>query len=81
MAQFRATISGQRGEASRLGSKNSGMRVTCNGWNGGVTVYAQCRQNEDDRDVFVIYATGGSNGAKPQRILGTVDGDGNWVPA
>jgi hypothetical protein len=38
MAQFRGVIAGQRGEASRLGSKSSGLTVHCNGWNGGVTV-------------------------------------------
>lgn len=38
MAQFRGTIQGQRGEASRLGSKTSGLVVTAASWSGAVQV-------------------------------------------
>ena len=40
MARFRATLQGNRGEVSRLGSKASGMSAHINGWNTGVTIYA-----------------------------------------
>lgn len=38
MAQFRGTIQGFRGEASRLGSKDSGLHVTAASWQGAVSV-------------------------------------------
>lgn len=60
MARFRATISGQRGMASRLGSKKSGMVVTVNGWHKGITVVASV--NSKDEDVFDIIHTKGSCG-------------------
>lgn len=73
MAQFRGTVSGQRGEASRLGSKNSGLTVTANGWNAGVTVRA--RVNDEGCDVFDVYATGGSGyNGRHERIASIVDG-------
>lgn len=60
MAQFRGTVQGNRGEASRLGNKSSGLTVTCNGWNMGVKVVATY-DNETDTDVFKVYKTGGSH--------------------
>ncbi len=60
MAQFRGTIEGARGGvASRLGHKGSGIKVTANGWDDGVRVYADDR---DGRDHFTVIRTGGSNG-------------------
>lgn len=59
MAHFRATIKGMRGEASRLGSRDSGLNVTCNGWRDGVHVAADV---VDGEDVFNIYSNGGSDG-------------------
>ena len=38
MAQYLAAIKGQRGEASRLGSKRSGMDATVASWEGSVSV-------------------------------------------
>lgn len=38
MAHFIAYVRGQRGEASRLGSKTSGMHSTTASWQGSVTV-------------------------------------------
>lgn len=38
MAHFRGTIKGQRGEASRLGSKKSGLTVEAASWQGKVVV-------------------------------------------
>ena len=38
MAQFRAIIQGQRGEASRLGSKSTGLRAVVQSWGGEVAV-------------------------------------------
>lgn len=38
MAHFRGIIQGTRGEASRLGSKNSGLNVAACSWQGSVVV-------------------------------------------
>lgn len=59
MAHFRAVIKGQRGEASRLGSKTSGLKAVVNGWTVGCMVEAR---REGDKDVFRVYKTNGSNG-------------------
>ena len=77
MAQFRANILGQRGGASRLGSAKSGILAIVNGWHGGVTVEAK---HVDGRDIFEIYATGGS-GDKNTTWIGCVDQCGNFFPA
>lgn len=38
MAQFRGMLKGQRGQASRLGSKRSGLEVAACSWQGSVLV-------------------------------------------
>ena len=38
MAHFRGTLQGTRGEASRLGSKKSGLTVDAASWQGSVLV-------------------------------------------
>ena len=70
MAQFRAIILGQRGAASRLGSKNSGILAHVDGWNAGVTVRAMV--DTQGRDVFTVYATGGSNRAQTERVIAVI---------
>lgn len=60
MAQFRAVIKGQRGSASRLGNKKSGISAIVSGWNCGVKVEAQTSQSGDD--FFYIDATSGNGG-------------------
>lgn len=68
MAQFRGTIKGQRGEASRLGNKKTGLRVTANGWDTGVTVMLT---HVDGRDEVAVWRTGGSNGRGRDTLLAT----------
>ena len=77
MAQFRATISGQRGEASRFGSKASGLRVTANGWNAGVRVIAR---HVDGQDVFTVYRTAGSGYSLATQEIATII-DGQIIPS
>ena len=72
MARFRATVTGSRGEASRLG--HHGISTKTNGWNAGVDVEAGVIGGED---CFTVFATGGSNGRSlcyPHRIA-EVKGD------
>lgn len=74
MAQFRGTLDGSRGPASRLGTKNSGLQVTANGWHLGCSAYLTYDE-EADTDRITIYLTGGSSGGESPDILfsGTVE--------
>jgi len=77
MAHFMAVIQGNRGEASRLGSANSGMQASVNGWHSGVRVYASYNE-EKGRDEFQITLSGGSNGyivPRPLGVFALVDGE------
>lgn len=65
MAHFRATIKGQRGEASRLGSAKSGIMAEINGWDRGIKVYAE---HKDGKDHFTVISTGGSNHARKEIV-------------
>ena len=71
MAQFRGTIQGGRGTASRLGTKKSGLEIECNGWNSGVSVHA-VHNLDTGKDEFEIFATGGSGHNQGQGYLGKV---------
>lgn len=77
MAQFMTTIQGNRGETSRLGSKNSGMVARVNGWDSGVTVIAG---HDDEGDFFNVYQTGGSNHTTAQKLIGVLR-NGEFTPA
>ena len=68
MAQFRATIQGQRGVASRLGSKTSGLEVTANGWGLGVRVSVR-HNKETGQDIFAVYKTQGSGNNSGHEVL------------
>ena len=77
MSHFYASMQGNRGEATRCGSKQSGIDAHIRGWNSGVRV--SCRYNKTTgRDECFIYATGGSNRSSQDIELGSVvnDGDG-----
>ncbi len=77
MAQFYAEIQGNRGEATRMGTKNSGIRGHIRGWNVGVRIEG----SHGDRDTFDVYATSGSSGRSGAGFLGTVtlDDDGHVI--
>ena len=70
MAQFRAIIKGQRGAASRLGSKKSGILARIDGWNNGIAVSAE---HINGKDVFSGYRTGGSNDSRFLKKLAEVE--------
>ena len=70
MAHFMGTVKGNRGLASRLGTKNTGLTVRCNGWHCGIEVYALYDATLQ-KDIFIVYQTGGSansNGKEIARI-------------
>lgn len=61
MAQFYAEIHGNRGPATRMGTKQSGMFAHVRGWNVGVEVYCY-HDAAINKDVIIVTRTGGSNG-------------------
>lgn len=81
MARFIGSVQGNRGEATRLGTPNGGIRTVARGWNVGVNVQGN---KEADGDVFTIYADGGSNGHTAGMYIGTVklvDGKVTFIAA
>ena len=69
MAHFRGTLQGSRGEASRLGTKASGLDTTTDGWTSGVRVYGCVRGG---LDTFDVNATKGSGYGNHQGFIGYV---------
>ena len=74
MSRFYAEIKGNRGMASRQGFKDSGMWSHTRGWLTGVQV--NCYVVNDDKDVINVYATGGSNGNKPTKLIAIIYDNG-----
>lgn len=77
MAHFIGYLQGNRGAASRLGTKNSGVDVTARGWNigGSVRVY-----HAEGKDYVVFTLDGGSNDTNEKlRKIYTHDENGNLV--
>lgn len=68
MAHFRATIQGNRGVASRLGSEGSGITAVINGWDSGIIVEGWY-DKKLGIDVFCVTKTGGSNGCGPVKVV------------
>ena len=74
MAEFRGTVQGNRGEASRLGHKSSGLTTECNTWNFGV----RCRAvyNEfTERNEIVVFSTSGSGYGSSDEVIAIVASD------
>lgn len=69
MAQFYAEIQGNRGVASRQGSRGSGIWGHIRGWNVGIRVVGDVTEEGDD--VFSVWLTSGSNGYKSSKFIGT----------
>ena len=67
MSHFYGWMKGSRGETTRCGTKNSGIKLTAHGWDLGATV--QMFQ-EDGEDVALVYLTTGSTGNGPNVFLG-----------
>lgn len=74
MAQFYAEIQGNRGAATRMGSKESGISGHIRGWDIGARV-TMVYNKETGKDEVHIRLTSGSNGGKCGKCLGkyTVD--------
>lgn len=76
MAQFIGSVEGNKGAATRVGHKSSGLTTKTNGWNCGVCVVAR---HEDGIDYFDVYSTGGSNNNIKKKLLGTLTEKGEWL--
>ena len=60
MARFWGFVRGKaKTAATRLGTEKTGLGGSFNGWNIGVSV--NCFVDNDGKDIFYIYKTGGSN--------------------
>jgi hypothetical protein len=68
MARFWARIQGNRGEATRLGTKASGIHSETNGWDIGCRVWI-CPNNETGEDEMIVWLTGGSNNPGLRKVL------------
>jgi hypothetical protein len=66
MAQFIGYVEGNRGPASRTGSKNSGLSASAQGWSVGGKVVVT---HEDGRDVVRVYKTSGSHARRSPELI------------
>ena len=73
MAHYRAEIKGNRGSASRLGHKTTGISSHTCGWESGIRV--EGHYDEDLGDIFMVYQTSGSGFKKSSVLLGKLIGD------
>jgi len=69
MAHFYATASGSaKTEATRCGTKNSGLYATANGWDIGGEIELKYDSNLDT-DIVKLYTTTGSNGNRRKLVM------------
>jgi len=69
MSRFYASIKGNRGIATRQGSKGSGIEGHIRGWDIGARVI--CYVDDNGNDAIRITLTGGSNRPSSIKDLGT----------
>lgn len=70
MSQFYAEIQGHRGEASRQGTRKSGIWCHIRGWKIGA--FVECFYNaKTGKDIVRVYKTGGSNSASQRKLIAT----------
>jgi hypothetical protein len=74
MSHFYASIQGNRGEATRCGTKGSGIEGHIRGWNSGIAVEGH-HDALSGCDVFRVYLSGGSNSGTCE-LLGVLWPDG-----
>jgi hypothetical protein len=77
MSRFYASIQGNRGEATRQGNKGSGIHSHTRGWSDGIRVVGLV--NRDGKDEFRVWHTGGSNGRRPDVLIGRFSEDTEYA--
>lgn len=66
MAQFYGDVQGNRGQATRMGTKDSGMTAHIRGWRVGARIHLL---HIDGVDVVRVYKTHGSTGRGDDTLL------------
>ena len=67
MSHFYGSMQGNKGEATRCGTKKSGIECHVRGWEIGVKV--SCEYNHDtEKNEIYIYKTGGSDNPSEELI-------------
>lgn len=56
MAHFYGELQGTRGEATRLGTKTSGLRTTAASWDGAIKVYLE-HDERTGKNTYVVRET------------------------
>ena len=78
MAQYRGTLQGNRGNASRLGTKSSSLEVTAHGWRLGLrAVIYWDEKSQEDRLRVELNSGSGYDGVS--RYLGTFRRKGSKI--
>ena len=67
MSRFYASIQGNRGVATRCGSRNSGITGHIRGWYIGARV--EVIEDEEGEDLVRVYKTGGSCGRNREELI------------
>lgn len=68
MSHFYADIEGNRGMATRCGTKNSGIQGHIRGWGVGAKVFVNYDE-EAGKDIVRVYRTGGSRGYDSDKLI------------
>ena len=68
MSRFYANIQGNRGEATRMGTAESGLYGHIRGWDVGIAV--QCYVDNTGEDEIRVELTSGSNKKKRSKLIG-----------
>ena len=69
MGQFYASIQGNRGQATRQGTKNSGLEGHVRGWSIGARVIMGYDKDKQE-DVCSVYLTSGSSYGRSDKLIG-----------
>ena len=77
MGHFYGTVRGNRGEASRMGSKLSGMYAHIRGWSIGVAVELY-HDTRTGHDVVQVFKTSGSNDLRGRKLIATFSSGDPW---
>jgi hypothetical protein len=73
MAHFFGSIQGQAGDATRIGSKRSGISAYVQSWTGRITIHMQHSEHEDSDIGCVILTPGPQGTGRGIDITGDVD--------
>ena len=68
MSHFYASIEGNRGMATRCGTKNSGIQGHIRGWGIGARVCVDYDEKTDS-DIVRVYRTGGSRACRSETLI------------